>query len=144
MGGWSFRLAEPADAPAFAKWVAENPQIDPQDVNAALKENNPTVLYFCATKDGVPVAFAPLFCSMTLAHLAFDPASEGRDRLRAMKTLIEGVTAFAVQYGIREITTLTREEYPVGAWALKHGFDKDSRELFRLDINKQMIPVVEA
>lgn len=141
MSEWAFRLAEPADAPAFAEWVAKNPQIDPQDVNSSLKKNNPTVLYFCATKDGIPVAFAPLFCSMTLAHLAFSPESEGRDRLRALQTLIDGVTAFAAQYGVREITTLTHEEYPVGAWALKHGFDKDSRELFRLDINKLMAPV---
>jgi len=139
-GNWEFRLATPADASAFAKWVAENPQIDPRDIAAAQSKTNPTVLYFVATKDGAPVAFAPLHCVAMLDHLAFDPESEGRDRLKALQTLIDGATAFFVQFGVREIQTLTKEEYPVGAWALKHGFEKDDRETFRMDINKLMAP----
>ena len=140
-GNFGFRLAKPEDATAFAEWVANNPQIDARDIQAAQSKTNPTVLYFVATKDDVPVAFAPLHCVAMLDHLAFNPESEGRDRLKALQTLIDGCTAFFVQLGIREIQTLTKEEYPVGAWALKHGFEKDDRETFRMDINKLMAPV---
>jgi len=134
--GWNFRMAQPSDAEAFSRFVAENPQIDAQDVAAASKDKNPTVVYFVVEKDGVAVAFAPLYCSMTLAHLGLNPDARADDKMQALKMLIDGVSAFAVQYGVREITTLSKEEYPIARWAKRHGFDVDSRQLLRLDLNK--------
>jgi hypothetical protein len=119
---WAFRLAEPSDAPAFAEWVSAGLSeglFDREDVSAGLKSNSPTSVAFCVEKDGKVVAFAPLTAVMLIPHLCFSPDAAGRDKLRAMKMLMAGVSAFAVQYGIRKILTLSKEEYPVAQWAPK-------------------------
>jgi len=136
---WSFRLAQPEDAQAFANWAAHNPQIDSADLEAGMAKTNPTVLTFVAEKDGVPVVFAPVYLTATLAHLAFSPEVEGMDRLRALNVLKDGVAAFMVQHGIREIQTKTIEGYPVAQWALKHGFEVDGRQTLTLDLNHEMV-----
>ena len=136
MSEWKFRGAEPADAEAFAKWIENNPLIDPKDVTAAAKKNQPTVLYFVVEKDGVPVAFAPIYVQLAVAHMAFDPDADGRDKLEAMQRLLNGTAMFATQFGIREIVTLSKEKYPVAKWAVKHGFDLEPRQLLKFDINK--------
>jgi hypothetical protein len=136
MSEWKFRLAEPADAESFVKWTVENSQIDRADIDAGLRKNNPTVVVFAVEKDGVVITFAPLYCQMALAHLGFNPAAEGKDKLRAMQMLIDGVSAFAVQYGVHEIVTLSKEAYPVAQWAMKHGFDLEPRQVLKLDLNK--------
>ena len=138
MSEFAFRLAEPADAEAFSNWTAANTQIDDADKLAALKENNPTVVWFCVTRDGVPVAFAPVYLQAMVPHLGFNPGIEGRDRLRALQMLMDGVSGFMVQYGIREIGILSKEEYPIAQWALKHDFDLEPRQFLRLDLNKVM------
>ena len=132
---WTFRLATPSDAEAFAKWTAENPQIDPKDIEAGLKRNNPTVVVFAVEKDGVAVAFAPFYCQMTLAHLGFNPDSSASEKLRALNVMLDGATAFAVRFGVREITTMSRADYGVAQWAVRHGFEVDDRQLFKFDIN---------
>ncbi len=136
MSTWTFRGAEPTDAEAFANWVSQNDQIEPRDINAAALKNQPSVLYFVVEKDGVPVGFAPVYLQLALAHLGFNPEAEGRDKLEAMQRLLNGTVAFAVQFGIREIVTLSKENYPVAKWALKHGFDLEPRQSFKFDINK--------
>jgi hypothetical protein len=140
---WNFRGAGPDDAEAFAKWVENNSQIESADFTAASKQNNPSVLCFVVEKDGVAVAFAPVYFSLALAHLAFNPKADGRDKLEAMQRLLNGTVAFAVQFGIREITTLSKEDYPVAKWAVKHGFDLESRQLLKFDINKVLIKAKE-
>jgi hypothetical protein len=136
MSEWKFRLAEPADAPAFSKWSAENPQIEQKDLIATLKAKNPTCLFFVAEEDGVVISFAPVYCQFALAHLAFNPEANGKQKMRALNTLLDGVMAFAVQYGIREITTLSKPEYGVAKWAVANGFVEEERQLFKFDINK--------
>lgn len=138
MADWKFRLAQASDAEAFSRWSVLNPQVDRADLLAGMKKNNPTVIYFAVEKDGVVQAFAPLYCQMTLAHLGFNPEAEGKDKLRAMQMLIDGVSAFAIQYGVHEITTMSKEDYPVAKWAVKHGFDLDPRQSFKLDLNKTL------
>lgn len=139
MSKFDFRLATPEDAPAFAKWISESRNIDPKDIKAGLKENNPTAVYFVVTKDDVPVLFAPCFCTMTLAHLGISQDAEPIDKAEAMEVLVDGLSAFAVQYGVRELITYTNSpEYPIAKWALNHGFDLDERKTLRLDINKLM------
>ena len=138
MSEWSFRAATPDDAESFAKWTVENPQIDDADKLAATKKNNPTVVWFVSTKDGVPQAFAPLYLQAVVGHMGFNPDAGGKDRLRALQMLIDGTAAFMVQMGIREIVTLSKEEYPIAQWAMKHDFDLEPRQLLKLDLNKLM------
>lgn len=136
--GWKFRLAVPSDAESFSKWVTTNPFIAPQDVAAAQKDKNPTVVYFAVENpDGVVVAFAPIYAQMVIAHLGFNPETTPEDRKAAMRLGLNGIIEFAALYGIREIVTLSKGEYPVAQWALDHGFDLEPRQLLRLDINKQ-------
>ena len=143
MSEWRFRGAEPADAEAFAQYVIDNPQIELQDIVGANKKNNPTVMYVVAEKDGVPVAFAPIYLQVALAHLAFNPDVNGKDKLAAMQVLLNGTVSYALGLGVREITTLSKEEYPVAKWAMKHGFDLESRQVFKFDINSKVLAVAE-
>ena len=139
MSGWKFRLAEPADAEAFAHWTTENPQIDPKDAWSGLNRTNPTVLTFVAEHDGKAVAFAPIYLSAVLAHLAFNPEARASEKMQALDVLKDGTMGFLVQYGIREIQTMSEPEYGVAKWALAHGFEQDPRSLFRLDVNQEMV-----
>lgn len=136
-----FRLAEPADAEAFSKWARANSQIDPKDLAAGQKENNPTVLTFVAKKNGVPIVFAPVFLSAVLAHLVPNPDATSAEKKQAMQVLLDGAMAFFVQWGIREIQTLSKPEYGMAKWAMAHHFEQDPRSLFRLDLNREMAEV---
>jgi hypothetical protein len=138
MSEWNYRLAQPEDAEAFAQWAATNPQIDPKDLEAGMRKNNPTVLTVVAELDGVAVAFAPVYLSAVLAHLGFNPDADPKDKLKALDVLRDGTAALMVQFGIREITTLSKPEYGVAKWAVKHNFEQEPRQLFRLDLNAQM------
>lgn len=138
---WTFRLAVPDDAEAFSKWAAENPHIDTKDLLAGTKKQNPTVLFFVVEKDGVVQLFAPVYLQMMLAFLGFNPEVDGKDRLHAMTTLADGVSALAVQFGVRELMVMSKPEYPVAQWAVKHDFDLEPRQAFKLDLNRVLDPV---
>jgi hypothetical protein len=75
---------------------------------------------------------------MHLPHLGFNPEADGKDKLRALQMMIDGVSAFAVQYGIREITTMSKDEYPIAQWALKHDFELEPRQLLKLNLTRLM------
>lgn len=137
-GLWKFRFAEPADAEAFSRWAGMNPQVDEADLQAALRDKNPTVLFFAAEKDGVVQAFAPIYLQAVLPHLGFNPDTPDKDKLRSLQVLIDGVSALVVQYGVREIVTMSKPEYPIARWAVKHGFEVDERQQYKLDLNKEM------
>lgn len=138
MSEWTYRLAEPSDARAFAEWVNNNNQIDAGDVQRTSK--NPTCLFLVACCDGKPVAFAPVYSTWHLAHLAFAPEARAEERKAAMAGLLDFACGLAVQMKIREITTLTRSSYLMSHIAVHLGFERDDRELFRFDINKVMTP----
>src|SRR5579863_3692440 len=138
MSEWVFRLAEPSDAEAFSHWSAENPQIDRKDLLLGMKANNPTVLTFVAEKDGITVAFVPVFLSAMIAHLGFDPKARASEKMKALSVLKDGLMAFFVQFGIRELNTLSKSDYGIAKWAIANGFETDGRELFRLDLTREM------
>lgn len=135
---WNFRLSTPEDAPAFSRWVSGAVAaglIDQKDVDAGLRKNNPTVLFYAAEKDGVVVAFAPVYFQFAVPHLGINPDANADDRKRALQVLTDGVSAMAAQFGIREIVLLTKPEYNIAQWGLKHGFDLDSRQTLKLNLN---------
>lgn len=135
---WKFRLAEPSDAAAFSKWSISNPLIAQKDIDAAQKKNNPTVVYFAVENPaGKVVVFAPVYAQMVIAHLGFAPESTAEGRKQAMQVGVNGIMDFAAKWGVREVVTLSKEEYPVAQWALQHGFDLEPRQLLKLDMNKQ-------
>lgn len=136
MSDWTFRLAEPADAEAFSKWVSENPFIDSADVQEGLKKNQPTVITFVVCYRGTPVWFAPVYATMHLAHLGVNPEIDAELRKTGLEKLMDYVGAFAYQMGVRYITTLTKERYPIGRWAKQHGFTVDPRQLFKFNLHE--------
>ena len=138
MSNYTFRLAEERDADMVSRWVSENPQISLEEVRAGSKEQNPSTLYFIVERDGVPVVFAPVYPQWTFAHLGFSPESSAETRKQALRTLVDGTIAMALQMGnVRELTALTLPEFPVAQYAVKQlGFEWESRRLIRLDINK--------
>jgi len=133
---WSFRVATPEDAEEFSAWITSNPDIDRADVQRTIKGNNPTCILLVASYDGKPVAFAPVYAQFHLAHLAFSPDARGTSKLQAVSGLLDFAMGLAVQFGIREITTLSRSSYAMGKFAEYLGFARDDRELFLFDINK--------
>jgi hypothetical protein len=137
---FTFRLCEPKDAENCAKWAAENPQIDASDLLAGTKKRNPTILFFAVENaDGVIVAYCPMYLQMTAPFLGFNPAASGDDRRRALRLLTDGISAMAVQYGIRELTVLSKADYPVAQFAVSElGFDLEPRQVLKLDLNKTL------
>ena len=131
---WLFRLAMPEDAEAFSKWVTDNPLIDPQDVQDGLNKNNPTTLTFVACLDGKPIWFAPVYVSAHLAHLGVNLDSDAAVRKEGLERLMNYVGVFMYQMGIRQVTTLTKERYPIARWAKQHGFIVDPRQLFKWNL----------
>jgi len=137
MSNYTFRLAEEKDAELMTRWVAENPQISVDEAQAGTKENNPTVLYFIVDCDGVPVLFSPVYAQWTFAHLGIAPEASPEIRKYALQTLVDGVVAMAIQFGIRELTAFTQPEFPVAQYAVKQlGFEWESRHPIKLDIRK--------
>jgi len=134
---YSFRLASVEDAPAFAKWAAENPQTERADLEAGMKQNNPTVVTWVVECDGKPVLFAPVYAVMNLAHLGFNPESRASERMKALEVLLRGASAFAAEFGVREITTMTKSGYPIAKWAEAHGFVPDERQQFKYLVKQQ-------
>ena len=136
---WTFRLAKPEDAEAFSKWAAENDQIDQKDLLAGTKAANPTVLTFAVEDgEGKVVAFAPFYLNAALAHLGFNPEARASEKMTALQMMLDGAAAFFVQFGVREILTLSKSEYGVAQWALTHGFESESRQLLKFDLNRAM------
>ena len=138
MSDWNVRLAEPADAQAFADWAAHNTHIDPADLKAGMLKTNPTMLTFVAEKDGKVVWFAPVYMSAVVAHLCPNPEATSEERKEGLGILKDGAAVFYAQFGVREILTLSEPKYFVAAWAQRNGFDADPRSLYRLDLNKEM------
>jgi hypothetical protein len=138
MSEWEIRFATPEDAPLFAEWIVKNPQIYPEDVADGTKEKNPTSQTFVVTHNGKPVWFAPMYLQFHLAHLGVNPESDSDERKDALKYLLTGIMGFALEYGIREITTMTKDAYPVAVVAKRMGFKKDpqGREQFKLNIGQ--------
>jgi len=63
---------------------------------------------------------APILCADGAAVPGFNPNANAKDRKDALQTLMSGVSAVAVQFGIREIVTLSKRK--ISGRAL--GFEK--------------------
>jgi hypothetical protein len=138
--GFTFRFAQPSDAPAFVKWSTENGKIPHKDILASMSDNNPTAVFFVIEKDGVPVLFAPFYAQMILAYLGFNPEAGRKDRVDALESLKWVISQFAFDHGVHEITVQTSKDYPVGRWALKNGFVAEPRETFKMRVTPLIDP----
>ena len=140
MSEYTFRFAAPDDSDKFLKWAMENDKIPFRDILTGVKENNPTAVALVIEKDGEPVLFAPVYAQINLSFLGFNPDVKGKTRLKALESLKSVLCAFAEGYGINEITVQTSPDYPVGQWALKHGFKEEPRQTFKLNVKTLVDP----
>jgi hypothetical protein len=134
MSEWSFRFAEKHDAQPFADWALNNHDIPHKDIQAGTREQNPTVQYFVIENDGKVVLCVPAFCVLRIAYLLFNPDTSERERIKAMGMMREALKAFAENFGINSIETLSKEGYAVAQWAKKHEFKVEDRQLFGLTV----------
>jgi|SRR5215471_3929441 len=130
MGNMTFRFATPEDAPAFARWAATNPQIPEKDLKAGMKENNPTATVLVVEEEGVPRLYIPVYLTMRIAFLGFNPQNTREQNLAALETMLPCLKGFAAIWHINEIDTLTKSNIPVAMWAAAHGFTVEDRELY--------------
>lgn len=128
--GFTFRFGKPEDAGRFAAWASDNPSISRRDIEAGMKENNPTSTVLVIEEDGEPLFFVPAYQVLRIAYLCFNPRIKRRKRMQALEAMLNALKGFAVFNDIREIDTLTKKEIPVAKWAQSHGFIPDDRELF--------------
>jgi len=128
----TFRFANPEDAAPFARWAAENPDIPQRDIEASMKENNPTATFLVIEDEGKVILAVPLFAVVRIACLLFNPEADERQKIAAMGKMREAIMAFAASFGINSVDTLSKSGYAVARWAVKHGFEQENRELFEL------------
>lgn len=126
----NIRLATPDDAEAFAQWAVGNPDIPYQDIEAGMRENNPTTIVFVVENDGQALLFLPFYCLINVAYFGFNPAASEREKVAAMNLMLKAVESFAVAFGIREIQGFSKEGYGMAKWAERKGFHKELRQAF--------------
>jgi hypothetical protein len=126
------RISNENDSEAFAKWISESKDIPVEDVKASLKEANPTSVTLVIECDGKVLLFAPTYAVALLGFIGFNPDADPRERVRALEAIKRAAQAFWGMHGVTSIATLTREDYPVAQWALKHGFVKEPRQVLVL------------
>jgi len=131
------RIAAEKDAEPFANWIAASTQIPVEDVKASLKENNPTsVTLVIEDERGKVILAAPTYAVAMLGFIIFNPETTDLERGKGLAAIKKAAQAFWAMHGVTEIDTLTREDYPVAQWAMRHGFELESRTLLRLTYKK--------
>jgi hypothetical protein len=128
----TFRFATAEDAPAFARWASENPDIPQKDLEASMKKNNPTATVLVVEQDGVPRMFLPVYLTLRIAYLGFNPENTPKQTVQALEAMLPIVQGFARIWHINEVDTLTRTGLPMARWADKHGFAAEDRELYTM------------
>lgn len=131
-GELTVRIANENDAEPFAQWISESTQIPFEDVQASLKEFNPTSVTLVIECDGKVLLFAPTYAVALLGFIGFNPEADGRERVKALDAIKKAAQTFWGMHGVTTIATLSREDYPVAKWALKHGFGLEPRQVLVL------------
>jgi hypothetical protein len=132
-----FRFANPEDAAPFAKWATENQDIPEKDIEAARKENNPTAtVLVIEDEDGSPILYVPIYCSIMVAYLGFNPEANRLQRVEAMGAMLKALKGFAAAFGINELSVLSKKEYAVAKWAENNGFEPETRQLFTVKVKE--------
>lgn len=131
-GQITVRLAQPEDAELFAEWIANSTNIPVQDVKDSLKESNPTSVTLVMEQDGKVLLFFPTYAIGLLGFIGFNPDTTPLERARGLDAAKGALQGFWKTYGVTEVATLTKEEYPIAQWALRHGFELDSRQIVKL------------
>lgn len=124
------RLAKPEDAPAFVAWALGNPDIPEEDIDAVA---NSTPLTLVVEVNGQAEIYLPLIPAVTLGFLGFRPGQDVRTKSIALNALAVALQDLQRQLKINDAYVFTKAEYPMGKWALKHGFKTKDKTAFTLE-----------
>jgi hypothetical protein len=124
------RLATAEDAPAFVEWAVNNPDIPEADIDAVA---NSIPLTLVVEVDGQAEVYLPLIPAMTLGYLGFRPGQDVRTKAVALNAMAEALQNLQRELKISDAYVFTKAEYPMGKWALKHGFKTKDKTAFTLE-----------
>jgi hypothetical protein len=127
------RMATEADAPAFAEWITNHPDIPQEDVKAVSACKIPMVLV--VEIDGEAEMFMPLLPAVTIGYLGFRPGMDLRKKARSLRAMRKALEGFQRALQIPDAYVFTKAEYPMGKWALRNGFKEKLEDGFTLRTN---------
>lgn len=119
------RFATAEDSTAFSEWAVYNEDIPRKDIESAM--NAPGLIAPVVEIEGKPVLYVPTYPVLNVAYLGFNPEASRSNRLLAMEAMLKSLEELARKFHISEVQTLSKEEYMVAKWAIKHGFKLDNR-----------------
>lgn len=126
------RLMNESDIEELSHWATDNPDI-PQEDKRVL--DYPSAITICVEKDGKPIMYAPLHFQLFIGFLGFEPDMPPTDKARALKEAMAAARRLCKAMQVREIHVATKSEYPMGKWALKHGFKDSEKNDLYLEVN---------
>jgi hypothetical protein len=130
-----WRFAGPEDAPALAKWAAENPDIPLQDARSL--KNHPTTEAIVIEEDGKIVLILPFYAILNVAFFGFSPEASAKQKYKAMNFALEIMKDFATKHHIHGIQGFSKSEYLMAQWAKRHRFVEEERQAFVLTIPRE-------
>lgn len=122
------RLIRQDDKERCAEWVTNNPDIPREDKRMV---DYPSALTICVEKDGEAVVYVPLHLQLFIGFLGFNPEIHPKDKARALRCAMDAAKRLCNATQVREIHVATMPDYPMGKWAVKHGFkDSEKHDLY--------------
>jgi hypothetical protein len=131
MNKFTARLIQEQDLEQCAGWIVDNPDIPAED-KRVLKY--PTVLTLTIEKDGVPCLHIPLHMQMFIGFLGFNPEMDAKDKAHALRCAMQAAKQICKAFNVPEIHVATKAEYPIGRWAMKHGFNDSGKNDLYLEV----------
>jgi len=117
-----------SDIEKFSKWIVSNPDIPDEDKRMI---PYPSALTICIEKDGEPIMYVPLHFQLFIGFLGFHPEMSPKDKAGALKAAMQAAKRLCNACQVKEIHVATKPEYPMGKWAMKHGFiDSNKNDLY--------------
>jgi hypothetical protein len=123
------RLMQKEDVVMFSEWAVKNFGIPAEDHEAVGKTAGMTLV---VEDESGPIMSMPVYLANVIGFLNFRPGISHMQRARAMKQMLEGFKALNQTAGIEDSLVFTEPDYPMGKWALKHGFQKTKKSAFLL------------
>ena len=119
---YTTRLMRRGDIEQLASWVVDNQDIPAEDKRMIVY---PSTFTICVERNDWPVLFVPLHRTLSIGFLGFNPDADAKDKSYALRAAMQSAKNTCDAMKISEIHVATMPDYPMGKWAMKHGF-KDS------------------
>lgn len=128
-------LETPEEISQLAEFIGKNPDIPLDDVNG-LKASPSSVVLMVSDDEGKVLLMLPWYPLFVVPFFGFNPEANPRERIKAMNAALPIIEAAAKRFGIAHIAGMTRPEYGIAQWAMKHGFEPDQRQAFVKTLEK--------